>query len=96
MTSGEGRRVEVDARPHPFEISPQSTAVVVVDMQHDFAHLVVAKHRYSGFFETDLDAMLRDRGTTPSAELTQLAQLHSQGILTDEEFGAKKAQILGI
>ena len=31
-----------------------------------------------------------------TAELTQLAQLHSQGILTDEEFSAKKAQILGI
>jgi hypothetical protein len=31
-----------------------------------------------------------------SAELTQLAQLHQQGILTDEEFAAKKAQILGI
>ena len=29
-------------------------------------------------------------------ELTQLAQLHQQGILTDEEFSAKKAQILGI
>ena len=28
--------------------------------------------------------------------LTQLAQLHDQGILTDEEFSAKKAQILGI
>ncbi len=31
-----------------------------------------------------------------SDELTQLAQLHTQGILTDEEFAAKKAQILGI
>ena len=31
-----------------------------------------------------------------TAELTQLAQLHTQGILTDEEFAAKKAQILGI
>lgn len=30
------------------------------------------------------------------AELQQLAQLHQQGILTDEEFSAKKAQILGI
>jgi hypothetical protein len=29
-------------------------------------------------------------------ELTKLAQLHAQGILTDEEFAAKKAQILGI
>jgi hypothetical protein len=31
-----------------------------------------------------------------TAELQQLAQLHSQGILTDEEFAAKKKQILGI
>ena len=31
-----------------------------------------------------------------TAELTQLAQLHCQGILTDEEFSAKKAQLLGI
>lgn len=31
-----------------------------------------------------------------NAELTQLAQLHEQGILTDEEFSAKKAQLLGI
>ena len=30
------------------------------------------------------------------AELQKLADLHSQGILTDEEFAAKKAQILGI
>jgi membrane protease subunit (stomatin/prohibitin family) len=31
-----------------------------------------------------------------TAELHQLAQLRSQGILTDEEFEAKKKQILGI
>ena len=31
-----------------------------------------------------------------TAQLTELAQLHAQGILTDEEFAAKKAQILGI
>jgi len=31
-----------------------------------------------------------------NTQLTQLAQLHDQGILTDEEFAAKKAQILGI
>ena len=31
-----------------------------------------------------------------STQLTQLAQLHEQGILTDEEFAAKKAQLLGI
>ncbi len=32
----------------------------------------------------------------PIAELQQLAQLKDQGILTEEEFTAKKKQILGI
>jgi Short C-terminal domain len=31
-----------------------------------------------------------------AAELEQLAQLKNQGIITDEEFEAKKKQILGI
>ena len=30
------------------------------------------------------------------AKLRQLAQLHSQGVLSDEEFAAAKAKILGI
>jgi hypothetical protein len=30
------------------------------------------------------------------AELEQLAQLKNQGIITDEEFAAKKAQLLGV
>jgi hypothetical protein len=30
------------------------------------------------------------------AKLQQLAQLHSQGVLSDEEFSAAKAKILGI
>jgi len=32
----------------------------------------------------------------PSAELQNLANLHTQGVLTDEEFAAAKAKILGI
>jgi len=31
-----------------------------------------------------------------TAQLQKLAQLHSQGVLTDEEFAAAKAKILGI
>ena len=30
------------------------------------------------------------------AKLTELAQLHTQGVLSDEEFSAAKAKILGI
>ncbi len=32
----------------------------------------------------------------PNAELQNLAQLHQQGVLTDEEFAAAKAKVLGI
>lgn len=32
----------------------------------------------------------------PYAELEKLAQLRAQGIITDEEFDAKKKQLLGI
>ena len=31
-----------------------------------------------------------------SAKLQELAQLHAQGVLTDEEFAAAKAKLLGI
>ena len=34
--------------------------------------------------------------TTSIAQIQNLAQLHSQGVLSDEEFAAAKAKILGI
>lgn len=37
MFSDEGVRVAIEARPDSFELSPESTAMIVVDMQHDFA-----------------------------------------------------------
>jgi hypothetical protein len=33
---------------------------------------------------------------TYSEELEQLAKLHEQGVLTDDEFAAKKKEVLGI
>jgi hypothetical protein len=35
-------------------------------------------------------------GSTAIADLVKLAELHSRGILTDQEFAAKKKQVLGI
>jgi Short C-terminal domain len=34
-------------------------------------------------------------GSDRIGELRQLAELHEQGVLTDEEFGAEKAKVLG-
>lgn len=36
------------------------------------------------------------QGTDPAEELSRLGQLHESGVLTDEEFAAAKAKILGI
>jgi hypothetical protein len=55
--------------------------------------------------EAEAATQAAQQATPPSAapdvpsdveQLEQLAQLHEQGILTDEEFAAKKQQILGI
>lgn len=49
----------------------------------------------------DEQAPAAEPSSTPAepdytAELEKLAQLKSQGILTDEEFAAKKKQVLGL
>jgi len=48
--------------------------------------------RWSAQEEPDQPAQVDDT----TAQLQQLAQLRDQGILTPEEFAAKKKQILGI
>jgi Short C-terminal domain len=42
------------------------------------------------------DAQQAAPASDPNAELQNLANLHTQGVLTDEEFAAAKAKILGI
>ena len=51
----------------------------------------VARRQNARWAEDDQQAY--DQQT---AELQKLAQLHSQGVLTDEEFAAAKAKLLGI
>jgi outer membrane murein-binding lipoprotein Lpp len=57
----------------------------------------VARHQQQKYAGQDAQAQQQAAAEPDlNAQLTQLAQLHDQGILTDEEFTAKKAQILGI
>lgn len=46
--------------------------------------------------EQGIDQQAAEAAPDYTAELEQLAQLKAQGILTEEEFQAKKKQILGI
>ena len=38
---------------------------------------------------------MRHRAADPADEIEHLAQLHSSGVLTDEEFATAKAKVLG-
>lgn len=49
-----------------------------------------------GYMEPTQSAAPAPAGDDTAAQLQQLAQLKDQGILTQEEFDAKKKQILGI
>jgi hypothetical protein len=42
------------------------------------------------------DGQREDRSRSPTTELKRLGELHTSGILTDEEFTAAKAKILNI
>ena len=64
----------------------------------------VARRQNARWAEQDQAAYDQQQAAAPSApaendstaELQNLANLHAQGVLTDEEFAAAKAKILGI
>jgi membrane protease subunit (stomatin/prohibitin family) len=62
----------------------------------------VAHRQAARYGEQDAQQYAQEAAPPPpqeeddAAQLQNLAQLHNQGVLTDEEFAAAKAKILGI
>jgi hypothetical protein len=60
----------------------------------------VARRQDAKFAEQDAQQYEQAPPPAPeedaTAQLAKLAELHTQGVLTDEEFAASKAKILGI
>ena len=48
-----------------------------------------------GYYEPEPQAAPAAAAPDPIDQLKQLGELHQQGVLTDEEFAAQKARILG-
>lgn len=59
------------------------------------AHHQEAKYNQQAQAQAQAPAQA-DAGDGQAAQLQNLANLHSQGILSDEEFAAAKAKVLGI
>jgi hypothetical protein len=64
------------------------------------AGVAVARHRAAGSEEQEQEPAEDYQDQAPPAadpadEIEHLGQLHSSGVLTDEEFSAAKAKILG-
>ena len=56
----------------------------------------LARARAAGVQAAQAQAQPAAPAADPNAELQNLANLHAQGVLTDEEFAAAKAKLLGI
>jgi hypothetical protein len=48
-----------------------------------------------GYYEEPAPQAAAPQAPDPIAQLKELGQLHESGVLTDEEFAAQKAKILG-
>ena len=56
----------------------------------------VEEARQQGAAQAQQQAAAPPAATDVTAELTKLADLHKQGVLTDEEFAAMKKKLLGL
>jgi hypothetical protein len=72
--------------PYPLPRRPSEQDAYNRDMQERFA----ATHRVAPYAPQPLEP-----STDPISQLKELAQLHTDGGLTDDEFAAFKAKLLG-
>ncbi len=95
MSTRDADRVKEHTGTDPEELTDEELAQAMDQLGIDKQQVTAA----------DQEIEATGGATTPAAatsdpgymdELQKLADLHKEGILTDEEFAAKKAQILGL
>jgi hypothetical protein len=87
------------------DIARRGDRLQMQDAAHDEFSVMVTKKQAPAFEEirdavesaiTDISRPVQvSSGESPAAQLKQLADLHAAGVVTDEEFAAKKADLLG-
>ena len=97
-TSGysEGSTVTVAVAPHNHKrvtIDPGQSGHAI--QRSGAGHRVTAPATYTDMDDSRTGSASASPAAAHFGELEKLGQLHSQGILTDEEFAAEKARLLG-
>lgn len=90
MSTRDAQRIEESTGVPPEEMTDQELEQAMDQLGIDKQTVTDADQEAGG------GAAPSSGGTDDMARLEQLAELHAQGVLTDEEFAAKKAQILGL
>lgn len=75
-------------------VNDENTILFAKSVEADFVHAKELIDRYRQRLRSPAPA--EPQVVSPAAELEKFAQLHRDGVLTDEEFAAKKRQILGL
>lgn len=95
MSQRDAQRIEEHTGVPPEELEDEDLEKAMNDLGIEDQEVTEAD-REQGASGAAPAAPAAGGGGGDIAELEQLADLHAKGILTDEEFAAKKAQVLGL
>jgi hypothetical protein len=95
MSTRDADRIEQHTGVPPEELDDQELERAMDDLGIE-RQTVTAEDREEGAAEDAAPSAAGSSGGEDLDQLKRLAELHEQGILTDEEFAAKKRQILGL
>jgi hypothetical protein len=95
FSTRDAKRIEEHTGEDPEELSDAELEQAMRELDIDPQTVTSADTEEGGQASAPATAPSSGGSASYLDELTQLASLHEQGILTDAEFAAKKAEILG-
>jgi hypothetical protein len=96
MSTRDADRVQQATGVPPEEMTDEELARAMDQLGIDKQTITAADQEQGASSASAAPAMPASAGMSDLDQLEKLGQLHEQGILTDEEFTAKKRQILGL
>lgn len=96
MSQKDADRIEQHTGIPPEELEDEDLEQAMTELGIEQQEVTPEDKEEGGGSAAGSPAAAAPSGGTDADQLQKLADLHEQGILTDEEFNAKKAQILGL